>query len=175
MNTLQRRSLQKQQKLEEQKIKEQVETYEFVLSYLLEEGYASTEESADKIILNMSESWFEEIIEARRMDREGVDRGDSRRDERSEKAKKSFMAAEKGKETRLKAGITTLQHKAEKEHAKNFPGSRQKPKVRGEKESPEEEQRRKAARHNERVMKHGFTEKEKKESKAREKYDSARD
>ncbi len=35
------------------------------------------------------------------------------------------MAAKKGKETRLKAGITNLQHKAEKEHSKNFPGSRQ--------------------------------------------------
>jgi hypothetical protein len=156
-------------------IDESYNTYQVVLSHLLEEGYASNEESADKIILNMSESWFAEIIEARRMDTEGSDRGDSARAERAEKAKSSFMAAKKGKETRLKAGITNLQHKAEKEHSKNFPGSRQEPKVKGEKESPEEEQRRKATRHNERVMKHGFTEKEKKESKAREKYDSARD
>lgn len=156
-------------------IDESYNTYQVVLSHLLEEGYASNEESADKIILNMSESWFAEIIEARRMDKEGSDRGDSARAERAEKAKSSFMAAKKGKETRLKAGITNLQHKAEKEHSKNFPGSRQEPKVKGEKESPEEEQRRKATRHNERVMKHGFTEKEKKESKAREKYDSARD
>jgi len=156
-------------------IDESYNTYQVVLSHLLEEGYASNEESADKIILNMSESWFAEIIEARRMDTEGSDRGDSARAERAEKAKSSFMAAKKGKETRLKAGITNLQHKAEKEHSKNFPGSRQEPKVKGEKESPEEEQRRKATRHNERVMKHGFTEKEKKESKAREKYDSSRD
>ena len=37
--------------------------YDIILSHLLDEGYASTEESADKIILNMSESWFEQIVE----------------------------------------------------------------------------------------------------------------
>jgi hypothetical protein len=45
--------------------------YGIILSHLLDEGYASTEESADKIILNMSESWFEEIVEARRSEKEG--------------------------------------------------------------------------------------------------------
>jgi hypothetical protein len=43
--------------------KEQVDLYDIILSHLLDEGYASTEESADKIILNMSESWFEQIVE----------------------------------------------------------------------------------------------------------------
>ena len=52
--------------------KEDFDTYEFVLTHLLEEGYASTEQAADKIILNMSESWFEEIIEARRSEKEGM-------------------------------------------------------------------------------------------------------
>lgn len=47
------------------------ESYDIILSHLLEEGYASTEEAADKIILNMSESWFEEIVEARRSEKEG--------------------------------------------------------------------------------------------------------
>jgi hypothetical protein len=50
---------------------ESFNAYELVLSYLLEEGFASTEYSADKIILNMSESWFEEIMEARRSEKEG--------------------------------------------------------------------------------------------------------
>lgn len=50
---------------------ESYDTYELVLSHLLEEGYASTPEAADKIILNMSESWFEEIMEARRSEKEG--------------------------------------------------------------------------------------------------------
>jgi hypothetical protein len=52
--------------------KEEVEDiYKVVSSYLLDEGFASTEESADKIIFNMSESWFEEILEARRSEKEG--------------------------------------------------------------------------------------------------------
>ena len=50
---------------------ESFNAYELVLSYLLEEGFASTEESADKLILNMSESWFEEIMEARRSEKKG--------------------------------------------------------------------------------------------------------
>jgi hypothetical protein len=44
--------------------------YETVLSYLLDEGFASTEESADKIILNMSEAWFEDIMELNRYEKE---------------------------------------------------------------------------------------------------------
>jgi hypothetical protein len=71
MNSLQRRELEKQQKLEEQRRIEELNTYNTVLEYLLDEGFASTEESADKIILNMSESWFEEIMEARRSEKEG--------------------------------------------------------------------------------------------------------
>lgn len=42
---------------------EQVDIYDIILSHLLDEGYASTEEAADKIILNMSESWFVEILD----------------------------------------------------------------------------------------------------------------
>ena len=52
--------------------KEQVDLYDIILSHLLDEGYASTEESADKIILNMSESWFEEILEARASEKRGL-------------------------------------------------------------------------------------------------------
>jgi hypothetical protein len=49
---------------------ESFNAYELVLDYLLEEGFASTEESADKIILNMSEAWFEDIMELNRLERE---------------------------------------------------------------------------------------------------------
>jgi hypothetical protein len=45
--------------------KEEVDLYDIILSHLLDEGFASTEQSADKIILNMSESWFEEILNER--------------------------------------------------------------------------------------------------------------
>ena len=49
---------------------ESFNAYELVLSYLLDEGFASTEENADKIILNMSESWFENIMELNRYEKE---------------------------------------------------------------------------------------------------------
>ena len=41
-------------------------TYYQVLSYLIDEGYASSEQAADKIILNMSEAWFKNIMERRK-------------------------------------------------------------------------------------------------------------
>lgn len=46
------------------KMKEQVDIYDIILSHLLDEGYASTEESAEVIMVNMSEEWREEIVEA---------------------------------------------------------------------------------------------------------------
>lgn len=49
---------------------ESFNAYEVVLDYLLEEGFASSEESADKIILNMSEAWFEDIMELNRYEKE---------------------------------------------------------------------------------------------------------
>ena len=63
MDTLQRRALEKQKKLEEQQLAESLESYQVVLEYLLDEGFASSEDSADKIILNMSEAWFADIME----------------------------------------------------------------------------------------------------------------
>ena len=41
----------------------EMDAYNLVLEYLLDEGFASTEQSADKIILNMSEAWFADIVE----------------------------------------------------------------------------------------------------------------
>jgi len=55
------------------------------------------------------------------------------------------------------------------------PGSRQKKKERGRKPTEGEVTQSRVRKHNERVAKHGFTEKEKRESKARERYDSPRD
>ncbi len=39
------------------------EEYEYVLEYLLDEGYVSNIESAEKIAMNMSEQWLESIVE----------------------------------------------------------------------------------------------------------------
>lgn len=43
---------------------EQVDIYDIILSHLLDEEYAETVESAQAIMVNMSEEWREEIIEA---------------------------------------------------------------------------------------------------------------
>jgi len=55
-----------QRKKEKDRIKEQVDTYDIILSHLLDEGYAETEEAAHKIMVNMSEDWRESIVEARK-------------------------------------------------------------------------------------------------------------
>jgi hypothetical protein len=46
--------------------REAYETYEFVASYLLENNFANTIEDANVIINNMSEGWFESIIEEKK-------------------------------------------------------------------------------------------------------------
>jgi len=42
--------------------KEEVDLYDVILSYLLDEGYAETVENAEAIMVNMSEDWRESII-----------------------------------------------------------------------------------------------------------------
>jgi hypothetical protein len=42
---------------------EQVDLYDIILSHLLDEGYADTEEAATAIMANMSEEWRESIVE----------------------------------------------------------------------------------------------------------------
>ena len=43
--------------------KEQVDLYDIILSHLLDEGYAETQEQAEAIMVNMSEDWRESIVE----------------------------------------------------------------------------------------------------------------
>ena len=45
--------------------KEQVDIYDIILSHLLDEGYAETPEAAERIMVNMSEDWKDEIVESR--------------------------------------------------------------------------------------------------------------
>jgi len=42
---------------------EAVDLYDIILSHLIEEGYADTEQAAEAIIVNMSEEWRESIVE----------------------------------------------------------------------------------------------------------------
>ena len=95
--------------------KEEVEDiYKMISSYLLDEGFVSTEETADKIILNMSESWFEDIMELNRYAKE------------TGKSLKTGRASVKG-------GSEQIKKRVEKEPYLKYGGSREKPKVRGEK------------------------------------------
>jgi hypothetical protein len=43
--------------------KESYDIYDIILSHLLDEGYAETPESAEAIMVNMSEDWRDEIVE----------------------------------------------------------------------------------------------------------------
>jgi hypothetical protein len=52
------RPLQKKEK------NESYDLYDLILSHLLDEGYAETPEAAEVIMVNMSEEWREEIVEA---------------------------------------------------------------------------------------------------------------
>jgi hypothetical protein len=42
--------------------KEEVDIYDIILSHLLDEGYAETQEAAEAIMVNMSEEWRDSII-----------------------------------------------------------------------------------------------------------------
>ena len=59
---------------------ENYDAYDLVLSHLIDEGYANTEEAALTIMANMSEEWRESIVEevfdeARKADKLGYERG----------------------------------------------------------------------------------------------------
>ena len=62
-----------------------------------------------------------------------------------------------------------------KAHAKNFPGSRQEKKRRGAKETPAETQNRRINKSTARIVKHGYTSKEKKEVQSMAKHTSRYD
>jgi hypothetical protein len=46
-------------------VKEDFDLYDIILSHLLDEGYADTEQAAEAIMVNMGEEWRESIVEAK--------------------------------------------------------------------------------------------------------------
>ena len=54
---------------------EQKNIYDIILSHLLDEGYADTEQAAERIMVNMSEDWKESIMEKREHDEPGEEDG----------------------------------------------------------------------------------------------------
>ena len=120
----------------------------------------------------------DQFDESRRMDREGVDRNDTARKNRTMAAKASLAAKQKRqavldkheKKTGNKLDIS--RSKEGREHAAKFPGSRQEPKKRGEKETPLETHNRRVNTYNARILKHGRTTKQKKEAEGMAKHTS---
>jgi hypothetical protein len=53
--------------------KEETDLYDIILSHLLDEGYAETQEQAEVIMVNMSEDWREDIVEKTAMAKHGYD------------------------------------------------------------------------------------------------------
>ena len=51
-------------KYRKERLGEQTDLYDIILSHLLDEGYAETPEAAEVIMVNMSEDWRESIVEA---------------------------------------------------------------------------------------------------------------
>ena len=45
-------------------MREDADIYDIILSHLLDEGYAETPESAEAIMVNMSEDWRDSVVEA---------------------------------------------------------------------------------------------------------------
>jgi hypothetical protein len=52
---------------------ENYDLYDIILSHLLDEGYAETQEAAEVIMVNMSEDWRDSIVEATAMAKRGHD------------------------------------------------------------------------------------------------------
>ena len=68
---IRRQKLERKKKDKERYHQESVDYYDLVLSHLLDEGYADSEANAEVIMVNMSEEWLDEIIEATAMAKRG--------------------------------------------------------------------------------------------------------
>ena len=55
---------------DKQGIQDSYDLYDIILSHLLDEGYADTEQAAEAIMVNMSEDWRESIMEANKYEGE---------------------------------------------------------------------------------------------------------
>jgi hypothetical protein len=57
-----RQKLERKKKDKERYYQESADYYDLVLSHLLDEGYADSEDNAEIIMVNMSEEWLDEIL-----------------------------------------------------------------------------------------------------------------
>jgi hypothetical protein len=72
----------------EKGLPEQVDLYDIILSHLLDEGYAETQQAAEAIMVNMSEEWREDIMEGMSMKDFKANRKKLQRKEASADARK---------------------------------------------------------------------------------------
>ena len=114
-------SLPKGKKLERQRktgvSAESFDLYDIILSHLLDEGYADTEQAAESIMVNMSEEWRESIVEAKqpfphkKVDRQvydAMDSGETAGDSgNAAKEKRDYGRAEKMRSVAAKQGGKT--------------------------------------------------------------------
>ena len=83
--------------------KEEVDLYDIILSHLLDEGYAETPEAAEVIMVNMSEDWKCNILEAKVDDDLSPEEKQRVRDRRSESStftRQNLNRVRRGKPTR---------------------------------------------------------------------------
>jgi len=74
-------------RIQRQALNNSYDLYDIILSHLLDEGYADTQEAAERIMVNMSEDWRESICEANRGD-EYATRGMSPEDSKTWKSER---------------------------------------------------------------------------------------
>jgi hypothetical protein len=67
--------------------KVQEDIYDIILSHLLDEGYADTQEAAEAIMVNMSEDWREDIVEGRNTSLSALSRESQKRKEDKERGR----------------------------------------------------------------------------------------
>ena len=90
------------------KTMESYDLYDVILEYLLDEGYAETQETAERIMVNMSEDWRESICEGYkklpvgRMMRQAIKKGEklSKYENTPDKKQKVYLKNLKAKELR---------------------------------------------------------------------------
>ena len=93
--------------------REQVSVYDIVLSHLLDEGYADTVESAEGIMINMSEEWRDSIVEGQQLG-EAMSSYDRNRKRAAQRAAERNAARAAGK-TGVVPGVGYVSPRKERE------------------------------------------------------------
>jgi hypothetical protein len=101
---------------------ESYDLYDIILSHLLDEGYADTQQAAEAIMVNMSEDWREDIVEAL------VDYERPQTDDEIEKARNKRRFGEQGfnqvGQTELRRRLHKSQRGVTKKDARRWEGEK---------------------------------------------------